>query len=114
MAEVSHGGKLAQRESLLVISNDFSGFAGVAVDQNWVLSHFNLESLRKFFVLCLVLFYCFEELSSLVRLHLGIGEHLVLDLSEVSSFLLIGDTSDHTHLRYKEDVLVCSFNMASN
>lgn len=114
MAEVSHGGKLAERESFLVVSNDFSGFAWVAVDQNWVLGHFNFEFIRKFLVLCLIFLYCLKELPSLVRLHLSISEHLVLDLSEVPSLLFVGDTSDHTHLRYKEDILVCSFNMASN
>ncbi len=96
MAEVSHGGKLAQRESLLVVTNDFSGFTGVAVDQNWVLSHFNLEFIRKFLVLCLIFLYRLKELSSLVRLHLGVSEHLVLDLSEVPSLLFISDTCDHT------------------
>jgi len=96
MAEVSHGSEVFERKSSLVISNHFSCFAGITIDQNWSLCHFNLEFLGKFSVFFFVFLNCLKEQSCLVRLHLSVGEHLVLDVSEVPSLLLISDTSDNT------------------
>lgn len=114
MAKVSHRGKLGERESLLIISNDFSSLAWVASDINWSLENFYFELIRKSLILCFISFDGAEESLSLVSFHCCICKHLVLNVSEVFAFLHISNTSYYAHFWYKIDILVSSFNVASD
>lgn len=66
----------------------------------WFLLNLDLPFLGKLVIDLVLILDCIEEGFSLNLLLGCVGKHIVLDFSEVLTFLLLGDSSEDAYLRY--------------
>jgi hypothetical protein len=112
MREISFFVKNDQIYFFLIISNSFTRFAFIGIKHKRILFNGYFVLVSELLVLCFVSLNSSEEVLSLELLLFSISKHLVFDVSEILSLLLVSDTCENTGLWYKVDVTVGSLDEA--
>lgn len=101
-----------QSELSFVGPEHSSWCASIGVDLHRILFHADVPLIAQIFIAGALAFESLEELHGLVMLFLSIGEHVLLYVPEIHTFLAVGDASQDAALWDKVDVLAGPFYVA--